>query len=72
MSYIYLCAMIIMQREEMKTLPIGLAQSFMGEYLHDYASMMAFAVAASVPVVTLFVIFQKYMIAGLTAGSVKG
>lgn len=68
----YLCSLVIMQKEELKTLPIGLAQSFMGEYIHDYASMMAFAVVASVPVVLLFIFFQKYMIAGLTQGAVKG
>jgi len=64
--------LVIMQKDTMKTLPVGLAQSFLGEYAHDYASMMTFAVSASVPIVALFIFFQKYMIAGLTAGAVKG
>lgn len=68
----FLFGLIIMQKDTMKTLPVGLAQSFLGEYAHDYASMMAFAAAGSAPIVLLFVFFQKYMIAGLTAGSVKG
>ena len=77
--YTFLCAwddfvmsLIIMQNDEMKTLTVGIAQSFLGEFAHDYASMMAFAVAGSAPIVILFVFFQKYMVAGLTAGAVKG
>ena len=33
---------------------------------------MAFSMAGSLPIVLLFVFFQKYMISGLTAGAVKG
>jgi multiple sugar transport system permease protein len=68
----FLCSLIIMQRENMKTLPIGLAQSFMGEYVHDYSGMMAFAIIGALPIVLLFIFFQKQMISGLTAGAVKG
>ncbi len=68
----FLFGLVIMQKESLKTLPVGLAQSFLGEYAHDYAGMMTFAVSASVPIVILFIFFQKYMIAGLTAGAVKG
>ena len=68
----FLMSLIIMQVDNMKTLTVGIAQSFLGEFAHDYASMMAFAVAGSAPIVLLFVFFQKYMIAGLTAGAVKG
>lgn len=68
----FLCSLIIMQREPMKTLPIGLAQSFMGEYVHDYSGMMAFAIIGALPIVLLFIFFQKQMISGLTAGAVKG
>ena len=61
-----------MQKDSLKTLPVGIAQSFLGEYAHDYASMMAFAVAGSLPIVIAFVFSQKHMIAGLTSGAVKG
>ena len=68
----YLMSMTIMQSNAMKTLPVGLAQSFLGEYAHDYGALMAFSMAGSLPIVLLFVLFQKYMISGLTAGAVKG
>jgi N,N'-diacetylchitobiose transport system permease protein len=38
----------------------------------DYAGMMAAATLTSLPVVVLFVIFQRRITAGLTAGAVKG
>ncbi len=68
----YLMSMTIMQVNNMKTLPVGLAQSFLGEYAHDYGALMAFSMAGSLPILLLFVFFQKYMVSGLTAGAVKG
>jgi ABC-type glycerol-3-phosphate transport system permease component len=61
-----------MQKPNLKTLPVGLAQSFLGEYAYDYGALMAFCIIGSIPIVLFFVAFQKYMISGLTAGAVKG
>ena len=58
--------------DERDLLAVGLAQSFMGEYSNDYGALMAFSVAGSLPIVLLFIFFQKYMVEGLTAGAVKG
>ena len=68
----FVMALVIMQQDAMRTLPVGIVSSFLGEYAYDYSSMMAFAFAGSVPIVLLFVFFQKHMVAGLTAGAVKG
>lgn len=67
----YLMALILMQGD-MKTLTVGIAETFLGEYCYNYGGMMAFAFIGSLPIVVLFVFLQKYMIAGLTAGAVKG
>lgn len=67
----YLMALILMQGD-MKTLTVGIAETFLGEYSYNYGGMMAFAFIGSLPIVALFVFLQKYMIAGLTAGAVKG
>lgn len=68
----FLMALVIMQKNEMKTLTVGIAQSFLGEYAHDYGALMAFSVAGSLPIVVAFILFQKHMIAGLISGAVKG
>lgn len=68
----YLMALIIMQNTSMKTLTIGIAETFLGEYCYNYGGMMAFAVLGTIPIVVLFIFLQKYMIAGLTTGAVKG
>ena len=68
----YLMSLTIIRIDEKRTLAVGLAQSFMGEYSHDYGALMAFSVAGSLPIVLLFIFFQKYMVEGLTAGAVKG
>ena len=68
----YLMSMTIMQKVEMKTLTVGLAQSFLGEYAYDYGALMAFSMAGSLPIIIVFIFLQKYMISGMTAGAVKG
>lgn len=68
----FLMALVIMQSDNMKTMPVGIVASFLGEYAYDYSSMMAFACLGSAPIVILFIFFQRYMVAGLTSGSVKG
>ncbi len=68
----FVFALTILKTERMKTLPLGLVQSFMGEFSNDYAGMMTLSVLTSLPVVLLFLLTQKYMISGLTAGAVKG
>jgi len=68
----YLMSLTIMKSNSMRTLPVGIAQSFLGEYSNDYGGLMAFAVAGSLPIVILFVFFQKYLVSGMTAGAVKG
>ena len=67
----YLIALIIMSKTQMKTLPVGIAETFLGEFGFDYAGMMTIAVIASLPVLLLFLIFNKHMVAGLTGGAVK-
>ena len=68
----FVFAQIIMKKETMKTLPVGLASSFIGEVIFDYAGMMTLSVLASLPVVVAFIFAGKYMVEGLTSGAVKG
>jgi multiple sugar transport system permease protein len=67
----FIYALTLINRAEKRTLPAGIALAFLGEYGYDWARVMAAAVAASIPILIIFIFLQKYMIAGLTAGAVK-
>ena len=67
----FLLALTFNTSEEMYTLPVGLASliSSTGQAWGDFA---AASLLVSLPVVVLFVIFQRFLIEGLSAGGVKG
>lgn len=67
----FLFATTFISSPELRTLPIGL-QAFIGQYQTDWNLLMAGAVVTTIPVVVLFVFLQRYLVAGLTAGAVKG
>jgi multiple sugar transport system permease protein len=46
--------------------------NFMGQYGTKWSYLSAFAVVSMIPVAIIFVFMQKYIIAGMTAGAVKG
>lgn len=54
-----------------KTVPVAIAE-FTGRYVVDITAMMAGGVLAAAPPVLLSLIFQRYIVRGLTAGAVKG
>ncbi|HEX9013016.1 MAG TPA: carbohydrate ABC transporter permease [Anaerolineaceae bacterium] len=54
-----------------KTVPVAIAE-FTGRYAVDITGMMTGGVLAALPPVILSLIFQRYIVSGLTAGAVKG
>ena len=67
----YLFAITFISSDHLKTLPVAL-NSFTGEHGTDWGGMMAAAVLMSLPVAVVYLLLQRYFLAGLTAGSVKG
>jgi multiple sugar transport system permease protein len=57
---------------DMKTLPAGILLTFQGEFRTDWGGMMATALVVALPVVLLFIACQRFLVRGLTQGSVKG
>lgn len=67
----FLWPLLVIRSNDLFTLPIGL-QSLVSPYESNYNILISGAVLSVLPIVLLFVFFQKYFIAGLTAGGVKG
>ncbi len=67
----YLFALALTQTTEMRTVPIGI-NLLMGQHAYDWSQMMAMSVLGSIPVLIFFIFFQKYFIAGMSSGGVKG
>lgn len=63
--------LVVLNREELWTLPLGVTQ-FQGQYLTDWARVLAFVTLALIPAVGFYLVAERQLIAGLTAGSVKG
>ncbi len=67
----YLLALTFMSDNEKYTLPVGLASMVMSKN-PMWGDFAAASLLVSIPVVILFVVFQRFLIEGLSAGSVKG
>jgi arabinogalactan oligomer/maltooligosaccharide transport system permease protein len=67
----FILAATFMDKENMYTAPVGL-RFFVGGYSQQWGYFAAGSMIVSLPVVLLFLYLQKYLVSGLTAGSVKG
>jgi arabinogalactan oligomer/maltooligosaccharide transport system permease protein len=67
----FILAATFMNKEEMYTAPVGL-RFFVGGYAQSWGYFAAGSIIVSIPIVILFLYLQKYLVSGLTAGSVKG
>ena len=66
----YLFALTLTKTNDMRTVPVGI-NLLMGQHAYEWNQMMAMSVLGSLPILVLFLFFQKYFIAGMTAGAVK-
>ena len=68
----YLLPFVTLDLQEYQTVPIAI-QVFKGSYgTVDWGAMMSCLVMAIIPILIFYMICQKYIIAGITAGAVKG
>ena len=67
----YVVAAIILQDPKLYTLPLGL-KSFQASLSTQWGLYAAGAVVVSIPVTILFISLSRYLVSGLTMGSVKG
>ncbi len=67
----YIVAAQVLQDTSLYTLPLGL-KSFQSNLTTEWGLYAAAALIVSIPVVILFIVLSKWLVSGLTLGSVKG
>ena len=69
----YLITSVILGLDGNKmTIAVGLQQFIYGNYSKNWGPFTAGALIATIPVLTLFMVLQKYLVSGLVSGSTKG
>jgi multiple sugar transport system permease protein len=66
----FLWALIVVNSEEMRTVQLGLA-IFRDRYQTDWGQLMAASVTATLPILLVFFVAQKYFIKGITLSGLK-
>lgn len=67
----FLWPLIITDRQEMYTIQVGIS-FFRGQYHVEYNYLMAASFVSLIPVVVIFLLFQRYFISGLVLSGMKG
>jgi len=67
----FLWPSIVLTRQEMYTLPVGLTH-LQGVFSSNWRFIAAGAIISTIPILALFLAMQKYFISGTTQGAVKG
>ncbi|WP_299646755.1 carbohydrate ABC transporter permease [uncultured Jannaschia sp.] len=67
----FLLPLVVLNSREVFTWPLGMMQ-YRGEYVTQWNQTLAFVTLSLIPAVVFFLAAQKYIVAGLTGGAVKG
>ena len=66
----FLLALLYIQDDTLKTIPTGLL-AFSTRYVTDYSLLFSALSIVTIPMIVIYVIFNRQIVAGVTAGSVK-
>jgi len=66
----YVFALIFLNKQNVKTLPLALAQ-YEAAYVANFSCLASGIIISIIPIVVIYILFQKYFIRGLTEGAVK-
>ncbi len=66
----FLLALLYIQDDELKTIPTGLL-AFSSRYQTDYSLLFAALSIVTIPMIIIYIVFNRHIVDGITAGSVK-
>ena len=67
----YLLPLVLLNSDGLYPWPLGI-MAYQGEYSSDWNLILAFITLTILPTIIIFLLAQKHIVAGLTAGAVKG
>jgi ABC-type glycerol-3-phosphate transport system permease component len=66
----FVFALLLLQDDSVKTLTVGVMQ-MQGKFFFDYPALMAGLLIASIPVIGVYLVFQRYLVRAIAAGALK-
>jgi raffinose/stachyose/melibiose transport system permease protein len=66
-----LVPLVVIDKESLWTLPLGTMQ-FQGQYASDLAMIAAFVTLSAIPTMIFYIVAERQIVSGLTAGALKG
>ncbi len=66
----FLLALLYIQDDELKTIPTGLL-AFSSRYQTDYSMLFSALSIVTIPMIVIYIVFNRHIVDGITAGSVK-
>lgn len=67
----FVVALVVTSVEEVRTLPVAI-YFYLGFFGREWGPLTAAAMVSIVPIIAVFIFFQRYFLSGMTGGSIKG
>lgn len=67
-----LFALSLTSSQNLRTIPPGFLNTYVGQFQYYWSDAMAGSVIVILPMVIVFILLQRYLVQGMTAGAVKG
>jgi len=68
----FIFGLTFVSSSQLRPLPAGITDVFINEFQYRWGDVMAVAIIVTLPIMVLFLMFQRYFIQGVTAGALKG
>ena len=66
----FVFALLLLQRDSVKTLTVGIMQ-MQGRFFNDFPALLAGLLIATLPVIGVYLLFQRYLVRAIAAGALK-